>query len=215
MNPLVIVFFLHNVLATGILGYLFFKRKDPVVKNFGLALSLLSVAFGVWTLAIMSKTANLDVFVTFGVLFLIGAIVAFLNAGTQHLNGDTRKILLIVAGVMGLLLLYLRSFVFPSQPGFSPEGFFFFNAHPIVQMIYVFGLALTTFPAIEALASRFKGCPALLIRYGFIAEVVGGILLITNINIPVLVLTGFIIGVVYFALWTTFAFSKKAWSEIH
>lgn len=215
MNPLVIVFFVHNVLATAILGYLFFKKKDPVIKNFGLALSLVAAAFTIWTLAIVAQVRNLDVFVTFGVLFFIGALVAFLNAGTQHVKEDTRKIVLFVAGVLGVFLLYIRSFVFPSQPGFSPEGFFFFNAHPIVQMFYVFGLALATFPAIEALASKFKGNTALLVRYGFIAEVVGGILLITNMNLSVLILTGFVIGIVYFVLWTTFTFSKKAWSEIH
>jgi hypothetical protein len=54
----------------------------------------------------------------------------------------------------------------------------------------------------------------MLLRYGLIVQVVGGIMLITNQDANVLYLTGWIIGIVYFALWATLLFDKKAWASV-
>ena len=219
MNISVILFFLHNVFATVILGGKFVSRRDSVTKNFGIALILDGIAFAIWSAAVALKPANLETYVTIGVVFFIASLVMFLNAGTQNISPSARRPLLVVGAVVGAVVFYLRAFVYPSAPSFSAEGLFFFNPHPIVQMLYIFGLALTALPAIDALASKFRSGYSALIRYGFIAEVVGGVILITstnmgNTNSAALNLTGWIIGLVYFLLWTTFLFSKKAWSDV-
>lgn len=217
MNSSVLFFFLHNVLAIFLLGGKFTSRRDPVTKNFGIALLLNGVAFAIWSAAVALRPQSLEYFVTAGVVFFIASLILFLNAGTQNLNSSTRKSLIVVGVLVGAVVFYIRAFVYPSTPEFSSEGFFFFNPHPIVQMIYIFGLVLTALPAIDALASKFSGGYSALVRYGFAAEVVGGIILITSTNIgaansTALYLTGWIIGLVYFALWFTLLFSRKAWS---
>ena len=37
-------------------------------------------------------------------------------------------------------------------------------------------------------------------------------MLITSTDVQVLYVTGWIIGIVYFVLWTTLLFNRKAWS---
>lgn len=210
INPLVVSFFLHNVLATLLLGFKFRGRSDAVLKNFGSALILNGIAFAIWSAAVVMRPQNLELFITIGTLFFIASLITFLSAGLQNINESTRRTLLLTGFVVAVILFLIRTFVYPSQPGFSPEGLFFFNPHPIVQIIYIFGLALTALPAIDALASKFAQPYSSLVRYGFIAEVMGGFILITSTNTFFLYIAGWIIGIVYFLLWTSLLFGKKS-----
>lgn len=219
MNSLVFLFFLNNVVATLLLGAKFVTRRDSVVKNFGVAFLFCGIAFAVWSAAVLIRPTILGTYVTIGGAFFIIAMIAFLNAGIQNIKVSSRRIILGAAIIMGALLFYTRTWVFPSAPGFSEKGMFFFNVHPIMQMTYVFALALTALPAIGMLASKFKSAYATIIHYGLIAEFVGGVLLITSIdmgntNSMALYLTGWVIGIVYFLLWTIFLFSRKAWEGV-
>ena len=80
-------------------------------------------------------------------------------------------------------------------------------------MLYTFALALVTLPVIDLVARKFSAPYSALVRYGLIAEVVGGIMLITNKDVQTLYITGWIIGIVYLALWVTLLFNRKAWSS--
>lgn len=215
INPLVVSFFLHNVLATLILGFKFRGRSDPVLKNFGLALILNGIAFAIWSAAVVTRPQNLELFITIGTLFFIASLVTLLSAGLQNIGESNRRTILLAGSIAAIALFLLRTFVYPSQPGFSPEGLFFFNPHPIVQVIYIFGLALAALPAVDALASKFSKLYSSLVRYGFIAEVMGGLILVTSTNTLVLYIAGWIIGIVYFLLWTSLLFSKKAWIGVN
>jgi len=82
-------------------------------------------------------------------------------------------------------------------------------------MLYIFALSLTTLPLIDLVASKFEGSYSALVRYGFIAQIVGGIMLITSNDVQVLYITGWVVGTIYFVLWTTLLFSHKAWSKAH
>lgn len=212
MNLLVLLFFLHNVLATAYLGGKFVTQNDKVFKSFGIALLLNCVAFAIWSFAVLTKPADLTTYVTLGVGFFITALVFFLNTGVQNLKSDTRWMVLLVGGLLAVVLFFLRTFVYPSNASFSPEGFFFFNVHPLMQMLYIFGLVITSLPAIYAVASKFRNYYADLLRFCFPIEVAGGIVLITTTDTQVLYLTGWIMGIAYFALWAPLLFSKKAWA---
>jgi len=215
MNPLVVLFFLHNVFATLILGLKLRGRSDSVLRNFGSALILNGVAFAVWSVAVAMMPKNLELFVAIGSLFFIVSLITFLSAGLQNVSASNRKILLLTGSVVAVVLFLIRTFIYPSEPGFSPEGLFFFNPHPVVQVIYIFILALTALPAIDALASKFTQPYASLVRYGFIAEVMGGLILITSTNTLVLYIDGWIIGSIYLLLWTSLLFSKKVWAGVN
>lgn len=212
MNFLVTLFFLHNVLVTAYLGGKFVSQNDNVLRSFGIALLLNCAAFAIWSFAVLTKPYDLTMYVTLGVVFFIAALVFLLNTGVQNLKSESRWIVLILGIFLAAALFYLRTFVYPSNATFSPEGLFFFNVHPLMQMFYIFGLVITSLPAIYAVASKFRSYYADLMRFCFPIEVAGGIILITTTDTQTLYLTGWIMGIAYFALWAPLIFSKKAWS---
>lgn len=213
MNIGVLLFFLHNILATALLGYKFFRCKDPVYKNFGIALLLDSVAFAVWSAAVVLNPINLDQFVTVGAAFFIASLVFLLITGIQKVTASTRRVLIILGVVIGVALFFARTFLYASAPAFSLEGLFFFNLQPIITMIYIFGLMLTALPAIDAVASKFDHPYSKLVRYGFITEIAGGVILITTVDTQVLNIIGWVMGAAYLALWSILLFSRNAWKN--
>lgn len=213
MNLLVLLFFIQNVALTALLGYKFVSTKDSIFRNFGIALLLNSVAFAIWSLAIIQQAADLNQYVTAGAIFFISSLVFLLLAGTQGLKAGTKTGILTTAVGAGIMLFYIRTFVYPSSPYFSPEGLFFFNLHPMVQMLYILGLSIAAFPAIEVVAAKFKNPTSYFVRYGFIIEVVGGIILITSTNVAALNILGWIMGTTYLVLGGVLLVGNKAWSK--
>jgi len=219
MNVMVLLFYVQNVVASLLLGGKFVGRRDPVLKNFGIALLFDAIAFAIWSFAVIAKPTNLDDYISYGTVAFIVSLVFLLAAGTQRLQKGTRMGVLVVGALAGAGIFLLGGLpANPSTPGFSPEGFFFFNVHPLLQALYVFAFAVTAIPAIEAIASKFSGAYASLVRYGFIIEVAGGILLITSISATAsttaLYLIGWMIGIVYFVLWATLLFNRRAWDGV-
>ena len=140
---------------------------------------------------------------------LLASLVFMFIAAIQQTQASTRKFLTIFGVILVGIIFYLGH-IDPSTAYISPEGLFFFNLSPLMQMLYIFGLAFAALPAIDLVAAKFTPCYSALVRYGFIAEVIAGIMLITSKDSLVLYITGWIIGMVYIALWTTLLFSKKS-----
>lgn len=217
MNIPVLVFFVHNVLATLLLGGKFVSRGGAVFKNFGIALLIDAVAFAIWSVAIVTRPDNLQDYVSLGTAVFIISLLFLLRAGTESMAAGARNAILVLGVVIGAGIFYTGSMAaYPSLPAFSPDGFFFFNVHPLLQALYVLALALTAFPAIDALCAKFRGGYASLVRYGFVAAAAGGMILVTSTSAVVsevaLYLTGAVIGITYLVLWTTLLLSKKAWA---
>jgi len=204
------------VLATLIIGGRFFFKSDKTFKYFGIALLLDAVAFTIWSIGIALKPVNLETYVTYGVVFFIASLVFFLIASAQDFSVKNRQIIIWLGVIVGAVVLYLRAFVYSSVPSFSQQGFFFFNPNAIVQMLYIFALVMATVPAIDAVASKFR-LPYYnnLFKFGFLAQVAGGIVLLTsnvaNPDTTALNVAGWIISLSYLALLTTFGIGKKAW----
>ncbi len=210
MNVLVLLFFLHNVLATLLLGGKFVSRKDSVFKNFGIALLLDAAAFAAWSLGILQPDYLLTSVTVGAVLFLI-SLVFMVRASVGHASPTTQWGATIVSIIAAFVIFYIGHGD-PALAYISTEGFFFFNLSPMIQMFYIFALLLAAVPAIDAVASRFTGGYAALVRYGFVAEVAASMMLITSTDASVLYLVGWVIGVVYVALWGTLLFNRKAWA---
>lgn len=218
MDAFVLVFFIHSVLATLLIGGKLFSNPDRDVKRFGVALLLDAVAFIIWTVAVVVKPVELEVYTNLGAVFFIASVIAFLNAGMPKVGRVLRQAILLISVILGALVLYMRLYMYPSSPSFSDDGYFFFNLDPIIQMIYIFALVMAALPAIDVLASKLRGTYAIVVRYAFIAEVVGGIILIINTNsgsasANLLLIDGWIIGIAYFALWSTIIFNKNIWNK--
>ena len=212
MNSSVVLFFVSNVLATVLLGGKFVSRKDPVFKYFGIGLLLDAAAFAMWTIGYVNPEQLLT-FITFGAVAFLISLVVFLYASLEQAPASTRLLVTVLGAAAVAGIFYVGRYVDPANAFVSPEGFLFFNLTPFVQMLYTFALALITLPVIDLVASKFKAPYSALVRYGLIAEVVGGIMLITNKDAQTLYITGWIIGTVYFVLWATLLFNRKAWSS--
>ncbi|OGG50815.1 hypothetical protein A2704_06475 [Candidatus Kaiserbacteria bacterium RIFCSPHIGHO2_01_FULL_54_36b] len=212
MNSSVVLFFVTNVIATALLGGKFISRNDSLFKYFGIGLLLDAVAFAMWTIGYVNPEQLLT-FVTFGAVALLVSLVVFLYASLEQAPASTRLLVTILGGVAVAGIFYVGRYVDPANAFISPEGFLFFNLTPFVQMLYTFALALVTLPVIDLVARKFSAPYSALVRYGLIAEVVGGIMLITNKDVQTLYITGWIIGIVYLALWVTLLFNRKAWSS--
>ena len=214
MNSFVLLFFLHTVVATFLLGGKFVMRRDDrVFKFFGIALLLDAVAFLAWSFGLI-QPASLLICVTLGAIAFLVSMVFLFYVSFHKVQEVTTRWVLMALGILAVCgVFYIGRYMDPADAYISQEGLFFFNLGPLVQMLYIFVLALAALPAIDLLASKFKAPYSTLVRYGFIAEVVGGIMLITSKDIQVLYISGWVIGIVYFVLWTTLLFSRKAWSN--
>ncbi|MDP3697019.1 MAG: hypothetical protein Q8R55_03220 [Candidatus Taylorbacteria bacterium] len=210
MNISVIAFFTSNVLAAVLLGVKFVSKNDPVFKYFGIGLLFDAAAFAFWTIGYVNSGLFLTC-VTFGAIALLISFVFFLRASLQKHSSSTR-IFGTVLGAVAVIGIFLVGRYSPNFAFISPEGLLFFNLTPLVQMLYIFALSLTFLPLTDLVASKFESPYSALVRYGFITQFVGGIMLITSANVQVLYITGWIIGTVYFALWATLLFNRKAWS---
>lgn len=216
MNILIVLFFLFNVFATAALGSRFIKKgaEDHVFKTFGIALLINAVAFAVWSFGIV-RPESLLTCVTLGtVAFLISLIFLFYTS-VQKIHASINRKLLIILSIVVVIGIFFIGHADPSYAYISPEGFLFFNLGPLMQMLYVFVLALTILPTIDLVASKFKSIYSTIFRYGFIAQVCSGIMLMTTKDSQVLYATGWVIILVYFLLLITFLFNKKAWSDLN
>lgn len=210
MNISVTAFFVSNVLAAVLLGGKFVSKNDPVFKYFGIGLLFDAAAFAFWTIGYVNSGLFLNC-VTFGAIALLISFVFFLHASLQNHSSSTR-ILGTVLGIIAVIGIFFVGRYSPNFAYISPEGLLFFNLTPLVQMLYVFALSFMFLPLIDLVASKFGSPYSALVRYGFIAQFVGGIMLITSTDVQVLYVTGWIIGIVYFVLWATLLFNRNAWS---
>lgn len=214
MNIQVALFFIHSTVAPFLLGWKFTTRNNAVLKKFGIGLMLNGAAFLIWSVAVFLKPENLSTWTSAGAVPLMGAFLYYLAAGTNHLEQSTRN-RAIGGGVLMLLVLFvLRTFIYPSQPYFSEDGLFFFNVMPQAVALYIFVLSSAAFPAISAVAKRMTPRYAIIVRGGFIAEVMGAIILIISYDTILLYINGWVISIAYVVLWTSLLFSgTKPWQE--
>lgn len=215
MNISVVLFFLFNVLATAVLGIKFaIKRDDKIFKMFGIALILNAIAFGIWSFGLISPE-NLLTCVTLGtVAFLIFLVFLFYTSIQRVESINIRRGLMVLCVIAVLGVFYIGN-IDPAYAYISPEGYLFFNLGPLMQMLYVFILALVALPAVDLIASKFKSPYSLIFRYSLIAQICGGIMLIASKDSSVLYVTGLIIGFVYLLLLITFIFNPKSWTKVN
>ncbi|MFA6601985.1 MAG: hypothetical protein WCT02_03975 [Candidatus Paceibacterota bacterium] len=210
MNTSVALFFVSNIVATVILGLKFTTRKDRVFRTFGAALLLDAVAFAVWTIGYIYPSAFLTCITIGAVVFLISLVVFFYTSLLSESAGS--RLWFTILGIVVVIAIFTVGHYSPAYAFISPEGFMFFNLTPFVQLLYVFALLLAAVPTMNLIASKFQRPYSALVRYGFIFEVAGGIMLITSINTVALNTAGWIIAIVYLILWITLLFNRQAWS---
>ena len=212
MNTQVALYFISNVLATLIVGGKFATKSEKTLKTFGVALLIDALAFALWTIGYLNQSMLL-IMVTAGAIALLVSFLFFFRVSLHDVS-PSAKTGLSILGIVALIAIFIVGHNSATSAFISPEGFLFFNLSPFVQLLYIFALIITAVPAMNFVASKFNGGYAALVRYGFLAEVAGGILLITSTDANSLYVAGWIIGVVNLVLWVTLLVSKKAWQNI-
>lgn len=212
MSYLVLLFFIHNVLATAILGVLFLKRGGSVAIPFGIGLLLDTIAFAAWGWALISPE-NLPNLVTLGAVAALVSFVAFLKAGTSDLARATQLRVLLAGAVFVFATFIAGRYVYPSPKFISDDGLLMFNLHPLVQFLYITALVLAAAPTVEKVTLHFAEGYAVLLKSLLNFQIVGAIVLIAIDDVLTLWIAGWCIGLAYFALWALLLFGKGAWKE--
>jgi len=215
MNPYVVFFFAHSVIATLVLGILFIRRKDSVFKNFGITMLLNAVAFTIWCFGLINP-GNFLVCVNFGMIFFLASLVSLFYVSVHKVQKTSSRQLLMVLSVVAVACIFYIGYKLAPGHGayISPEGLLFFNGRPITQMLYTFAFLIAAMPAVDLLANKFKSYYSSLVRYVLIIEVAGGVMLISSTDFQTLNLVGWIMGLAYLVLWISLLCSKKAWAAI-
>lgn len=213
MSSKVVLYFIGNVLATLIVGGKFVTKNDKSLKTFGVALIIDALAFALWTIGYIHQDVLL-VTVTAGAVALLVSFLLFFKSSLYEAPASTRMGLGVL-GAVALIAIFIIGRYSTNSAFISPEGFLFFNLSPLMQMLYIFALVLAAVPAMNLAASKFNGWYSALVRYGFMAQVAGGIMLITSTDANTLYASGWVIGIVNLVLWLTLLMSKKAWQGIN
>ncbi len=202
---LVGLFFFHGALASLMAGFHFWPKKDHTVKFFGLALIFNGLAFTTWALLALNHLNNLRVLASLAAVFVILALLSFYVAGIQHLQDTTSYGSALFVGVVAAFGLFiLRTFIYPAHLIVTGGGFLLFELRLPVQLAYVFVLVAAVFPAMNAMAGKFKSTGLRsLIKACFTTLAIGGILLVTSTNTNLLLVNGIAMSVAFLLLWTT------------
>lgn len=194
MNNLnVFYFFLIGTLGFAFLAFRFLTSKTQTFRMFGTGLALLAIAFGIWSAIVYSHPADLAAMTTLGVIPFGLANIFFVATGTSDFGAQARRTLLIVATVVVAALFIVRTYVQPSNPSFSDNGYFYFNADPIAILLYVVVFAGALMPAVHIVtlhtADKQTG---IFTRLSFNLVTLSGVVLLVSESDDLQYLNGFV-----------------------
>ncbi len=192
----VVGFFLLGTLVFAFLAWRFATSPAPVFRQFGIGLAWTAAAFAVWTAIVWIRPENLHLWTSAGAALFFPGYLFFLNAATHTWLPKNRYLALSIAAAYLLVLFVLRTFVAPSEPGFSERGLFYFNAQPLVLLLYIVSFVGAFMPAVYAV-SREISVPwlsrATLVCFNLI--IVCGVILLTSYDDDLQTYNGLLMGI--------------------
>ena len=194
---MVAVFFLFVTACLLISGALLPRRiAGRAGQHFGGGLIAAGFAFSIWSYAVIGQIdTQLNMFVWAGVLVLfLGTLLFGAAAASDH--GQTAQQMAILVTLIAAVLVTVVRITYPSQPGFSATGLFYFNPHPIVQFLDILLLSATILPGAFVAARHFRQpFPAQVFLSSIVAIHIGALVLITSVNETLLRLIGWELGI--------------------
>ncbi|MFM6980849.1 MAG: hypothetical protein ACKOWE_05545 [Micrococcales bacterium] len=182
-NTNVFGFFL---LAAGIFGFLSFRfasAKKAPYTHFGFGLAAFSLAFLVWAYIVISvpSAEMLSTLMTVGVVPFVAGFLLLVSSATYDWKSSNRTLILSIAVVFLVGLFVLRTFVLPSEPAFSDNGLIYFNADPIIELMYVLAFAGGFMTSLQVVSRSISDrLTAALTRIFFNVVVVCGVILLVS-----------------------------------
>ena len=204
---LVPLFFVAGTGAMWFLAYKFWSAKAALFKHFGAGLALYGLGFAAWSVAVFTKS-DVDLWTTIGVIPFAIANFFFLMAATEKMKASARTLVLFGGVAYLVALFFLRTFVYPSSPGFSDEGLFYFHAQPPVIALYILAFTLSLLPAINAVSQALKDKTLRIVsQVAFTILAVGGIILVTSYDDDLQTINGWVMGITWIVV--LIAYSTK------
>jgi hypothetical protein len=202
------LFFVVGAAASLYIGWRFLQAKNTTLRTFGYSVICYGLAFAIWSIMIFTRT-NIELITSIGVLPLIAGLFLSLYTGVQNIGSQNRSLILGGAAAYLAILFLLRVFIFPSTPGFSENGLFYFRAEPAVIAMYVGAFAAALLSATNAVSSQLKDRMfRKATQLSLTALTIGGIILVTSVNDDLQTINGWVMGLSLITL-TAFSSAKK------
>ncbi len=195
-----IIFFFVYVTAMVLISAVLLPRyvHSTRANRFGIGLGFMAAAFAMWSFAVVTKpeASALQWWVFAGLLLALVSLLFFISAATVDLSRQQQQLALGVGAAFAILLVVVR-FLYPSNPYFSPNGYFYFGQQPIVKLMTIVLLAAAIVPVTRTLAREIRERNALAANSLIVAcmtGLIGGILLLSNNEDDFLFLVGWVMG---------------------
>lgn len=213
VNLNVVTFFVLGAISLGFLGFRFLTSTGVLFRRFGVGITLYAVAFAVWSIIVATQPADLQLWTTIGVVPFGIAHLFHVSAATYDWNQSNRNIALGSASTFLAVLFVLRTWVFPSTPGFSDGGLFYFNADPVVTILYILVFAGAFMPALHVVSSHIgTRWLAALTRIGFNLVVLGAVVLLASYDDNLQFVNGFAMGAGFLGLTVSYLIARPTLS---
>ena len=209
INLSVVAFFFSGAAWFGYISIFYLRQKSSLFKLFGLGLLLNAVAFLFWLYMVTFRPVHLEIFVGIGVIFFFASFVSFFAATLSDLKKDTRLKLSIIGILFLSALVALRFLYAKSDPQFTSEGFFWFNADQLVVYAYVLAMSFSIIPAVYKVGNKIKNSVLRpIIEICFTQVVICSVILITSPDMHLQVINGWVLMAVLTVLGVTHTVSR-------
>ena len=200
-NYMVVAFFAVGTAIMGFLGWRFITGDAPVFRRFGIGLAWCSASFAVWAAIVAMRPDHLQPWTAIGVALFVPGIFFFLGAATSGWQARNRRLALLGAAAYLIVLFVLRTLVQPSEPGFSERGLIYFNAQPLVLLLYIVAFAGALAPAVyavsRAMTLRWLSRTTLVC---FNLVIMCGVVLLSSYDDDLQTYNGYLMGIVMLTL---------------
>lgn len=212
MATLVSLFFIGSTASLLVTGFALSRGRLESLRYFGLGLMMDGIAFGIWTVAVVTKPdEGLGGWVTAGVLFFLASLILFVLTSAGRIAPRQRPIL-VGATIVYVVAVFMVRVFYPSRPHFSEEGLFFFDPHGAVEALEILGLTAALLPATFEVSRRMRMREGYVAKAAFTTLLIGGILLIASDDRILLTIDGWAMGLALIVLLITFGFRRpEAW----
>lgn len=180
-NLNVVLFFLLGSGIFALLGFKFYALKVNPFKDFGIGIALFGLSFLGFAAIVATHPADLGLMMSLAVLPFVGGFIALVSSATFNWQKNTRTMMMGIAIAFLVTLFALRTWVYPSDPGFSENGLVSFHAQPPVLLLYILAFAGGLMTALHVVTSRItQWRQAALTRIFFNLIILGGVILLTS-----------------------------------
>ena len=210
-NFMVVAFFIVGTIVLTFLGWRFASDPNPVFRQFGIGLGFVALASAIWSVIVWVHPDELEFWNSIGVSVFVPSYFFFLNAATENWLPRSRKLVLVGAAAYLIALFALRTFVLPSEPSFSERGLFYFNAQPLVLLLYIVSFAgsasSAVYAVVRAITLRWLATTTLV---SFNLVIMCSVILLASYDDDLQIYNGLLMGIGFLALFAVYLRYKPA-----